>query len=268
MWSPIYAMSHITYNIIVFPCPHVTFIRPWRHFLQFLWKGHVGFLQLLKWPRRTSFYFYSCGALTFEDSSTCMLYQRSEHFKRQLVWVALCCKPRIGSILNPLAGKFSEDTRTKGKGANLTTLGTPRQFSGKTSMLCIAKTTEEFRMISRLAELLSVCLSQYDWLKGSHMTKVVWLPNEIDRTANLWRQILHIRVALPKLQLTRSYFWVELIFIFAEACAWSLAGVTGVTVGSCWQIRTHLYPSQILCNRDAAYSTACYTRNDSGACIA
>ena len=23
-------------------------------------------------------------------------------------------------------------------------------------------------------------LSQYDWLKGSHMTKVVWLPNETD----------------------------------------------------------------------------------------
>ncbi len=21
-------------------------------------------------------------------------------------------------------------------------------------------------------------MSQYDWLKGSHMTKVVWLPNE------------------------------------------------------------------------------------------
>ncbi len=29
-------------------------------------------------------------------------------------------------------------------------------------------------------------LSQYDWLKVSHMTKVVWLPNETDyHTANL-----------------------------------------------------------------------------------
>ncbi len=23
-------------------------------------------------------------------------------------------------------------------------------------------------------------IAQYDWLKGSHMTKVVWLPNETD----------------------------------------------------------------------------------------
>ena len=23
-------------------------------------------------------------------------------------------------------------------------------------------------------------MSQYDWLKGSHMTKLVWLPNETD----------------------------------------------------------------------------------------
>ncbi len=23
-------------------------------------------------------------------------------------------------------------------------------------------------------------MSQYDWLKGSHMTKVIWLPNETD----------------------------------------------------------------------------------------
>ncbi len=25
-------------------------------------------------------------------------------------------------------------------------------------------------------------MSQYDWLKGSHKTKVVWLPNETDYT--------------------------------------------------------------------------------------
>ncbi len=71
----------------------------------------------------------------------------------------LCCGSRkginiihviIGSILNPLAGKFSEDTRKKGKGA---------------------KTPHDWR---------SFYLSHYDWLKGSHMTKVVWLPNETD----------------------------------------------------------------------------------------
>ena len=58
----------------------------------------------------------------------------------------------IGSILNPLAGKFSEDTRKKGKGAKA---GAPHDW-------------RRFYM------------SQYDWLKGSHMTKVVWLPNETD----------------------------------------------------------------------------------------
>ncbi len=45
-----------------------------------------------------------------------------------------------GSILNPLAGTFSEDTRKKGKG-------------GKTG------TSHDWR---------SFYLSQYDWLKGSH----------------------------------------------------------------------------------------------------
>ncbi len=54
-------------------------------------------------------------------------------------------KPRIGSILNPLAGKFSEDTRKKGKGAKTGASHDSRRFY----------------------------LSQYDWLKGSHMTKVV-----------------------------------------------------------------------------------------------
>ncbi len=59
---------------------------------------------------------------------------------------------RIGSSLNPLAGKFSEDTREKGKGAN-------------------TGASHDWR---------SFYLSQYDWLKGSHMTKVVWLLNETD----------------------------------------------------------------------------------------
>ncbi len=56
----------------------------------------------------------------------------------------------IGSSLNPLAGKISEDTRKKGKGAKTVA-------------------SHEWR---------SFYLSKYDWLKGSHVTKVVWLPNE------------------------------------------------------------------------------------------
>ena len=58
----------------------------------------------------------------------------------------------IGSILNPLAGTFSEGTRKKGKGAKTGASHDWRNFY----------------------------LSQYDWLKGSHMTKVVWVPNETD----------------------------------------------------------------------------------------
>ena len=58
----------------------------------------------------------------------------------------------IGSILNPLAGKLSEDTRNEGKGA-------------KTGI------SHDWR---------TFYLSQCDWLKGGHMTKVVWLPNETD----------------------------------------------------------------------------------------
>ncbi len=62
------------------------------------------------------------------------------------------CSYRIGSILNPLAGKIREDARKKGKGAKT---GAPHDWRG-------------------------FYLSQYDWLKGSHMTKVGWLPNETD----------------------------------------------------------------------------------------
>ncbi len=53
-----------------------------------------------------------------------------------------------------MAGKCSEDTRKKGNGA-------------KTG------TSHDWR---------SFYLSQYDWLNGSHMTKVVWLPNETDHS--------------------------------------------------------------------------------------
>ncbi len=49
-------------------------------------------------------------------------------------------------------GGFSEDTRKKGK----------RTKTG---------TSDDWR---------SFYLSRYDWLKGSHMAKVVWLPNEAD----------------------------------------------------------------------------------------
>ena len=52
----------------------------------------------------------------------------------------------------PLGGKIFEDTRKKGKGAKTGASNDWRSFY----------------------------LSQYDWLKGSHMTKVVWPPNETD----------------------------------------------------------------------------------------
>ena len=71
----------------------------------------------------------------------------------QLAHTCIVSHPNvIGSILNPLVGKFSENTRRKGKGA-------------KTGA------SHDWR---------SFYLSQYDWLKCSYMTKVVWLLNETD----------------------------------------------------------------------------------------
>ncbi len=61
------------------------------------------------------------------------------------------CYP-TGSILNALAGKYSKDTWKKGKGTK-------------------AAASHDWQ---------NFYLSQYDWLKGSHMTKVVWLPNKTD----------------------------------------------------------------------------------------
>ncbi len=61
----------------------------------------------------------------------------------------------IGSILNPLAGKVSEDTRKKRKGAKT------RASHDGWAFICHN-------------------IAQYDWLKGSHVTKIVWLPNETD----------------------------------------------------------------------------------------
>ena len=58
----------------------------------------------------------------------------------------------IGSILNPLAEKFSEDIRKKDNGVKT---GAPHAWR-------------------------SFYTLEYDWLKGSHMTKVDWLPNETD----------------------------------------------------------------------------------------
>ena len=52
----------------------------------------------------------------------------------------------IESILNPLAGKYCEDTRKKGKGAKT---GAPHDW-------------RSFYMSQ---------YTQYDWLKGSHRTK-------------------------------------------------------------------------------------------------
>ncbi len=70
------------------------------------------------------------------------------------IFLMLCSKfpEQIGSILNPLAWGFSEDTRKTGKGAK----------TGASHDWC------------------SFYLLQYDWLKGGQMTKVVWLPNETD----------------------------------------------------------------------------------------
>ncbi len=67
--------------------------------------------------------------------------------------------------LNPLAGKFSEDTRKKDKGTKTGTSHDSRSFY----------------------------LSQYDWLKGRHITEVVWLPNGTDYSYYVWRQKLPIK---------------------------------------------------------------------------
>ncbi len=80
----------------------------------------------------------------------------------------------IGSILNPLAGKFSEDTRKKGKGAKTGASHDWRNFY----------------------------LSQYDWLKGSRMTKIVWHRTKpIIHSLNLWRQILPIEFMIMHISL-------------------------------------------------------------------
>ena len=71
----------------------------------------------------------------------------------------------IGSILNPLVGKFSEDTRKKGKGAKT---GASQDF------ICFY-------------------LLQYDWLKGSYMSYLFgFRAKPIIHTANLCHEILPI----------------------------------------------------------------------------
>ncbi len=95
-------------------------------------------------------------------------------------------KGLIRSILNPLAGKFSEDTRKKGKGE-------------KTGA------SHDWRIFY---------LSQYDWLKGSHMTKVVWLPNETGYSyCEFVSPILPIRVLVWQPQSIRpwGYDWRETV---------------------------------------------------------
>ncbi len=49
-------LCYVTRHFYFFPYVAMSlFIRPWRHFLVFI-KAHVGLLQLLKWPCRTSFF--------------------------------------------------------------------------------------------------------------------------------------------------------------------------------------------------------------------
>ncbi len=82
------------------------------------------------------------------------------------------------SILNPLAGKVSEDTRKKGKGAKTGASHDWRSFH----------------------------LSQYDWLKGSHMTKVVWLPNETDYS---YSEFVAPILPIGLFYLRRLYTWLK-----------------------------------------------------------
>ncbi len=50
----IYAMSHITFYSSL--CHHVTFYKTLTSLSTVFIKGHVGFLQFLKWPCHTSFF--------------------------------------------------------------------------------------------------------------------------------------------------------------------------------------------------------------------
>ncbi len=85
-----------------------------------------------------------------------------KHMTSQDRWSLL--KDSIGSILNPLAGNFLKIPERRVEARK--------------------QASDDWR---------SFYLSQYNWLKGSHMIKVVWLPNETDiHTANLWHQILPI----------------------------------------------------------------------------
>ncbi len=90
----------------------------------------------------------------------------------------------IGStcILNLLAGKYSEDTRKKGK------------FKAR------KRASHDWRIFY---------LSQCDWLKSSHMTKVVWLPNETDYS--------HCEFVAPNTPYCRSLH----ALIFSLVLAWS-----------------------------------------------
>ncbi len=49
-----YAMSHVTFILSL--CRHVTFYKTLTSLSTVFIKGHVGLLQLLKWPCRTSFF--------------------------------------------------------------------------------------------------------------------------------------------------------------------------------------------------------------------
>ncbi len=57
-------LCYVTHHFLFFPYVPVTFYKTLTSLSTFFIKGHVGLLQLLKWPCRT-FVFYPCGALRF-----------------------------------------------------------------------------------------------------------------------------------------------------------------------------------------------------------
>ena len=152
-----------------------------------------------------------CQVLSFENN---FITTYPSLFRLYVIYV-MCV--RIGSVLNPLAGKFFEDTRKKGKGA---------------------KTRASH-------DLRSFYLSQYYWLKGSHMSKVVWLPNENDYlycefVAPNTRQIL--AKCETKLILASSVInillvkWLQQIFIWYVNVLGRqvIRFLEGRWVGACW----------------------------------
>ncbi len=119
-----------------------------------------------------------------------------------LNWCVIFGHP-IGSILNPLAGNFSEDTRKKGKG---TKTGAAHDW-------------------------WNFYMSQCDWLKGSHMTNLVWLPNETDYSL--------CEFVAPNTPYKQSQFWggliTQVVPLYLSLIVFSLCGVIiGQWFVICW----------------------------------